>query len=53
MGKNKGKELAGTAFVGFFFLGLAAGAAYGRWDIGALVGLGLGFLSSVYMKMKY
>ena len=53
MAKNKGKELAGTTFIGFFFLGLVLGAIYGRWDIGPLAGLAMGFLASVLVKMKY
>jgi len=51
--KNKGKEMAGLAFVGFFFLGLAGSAVYGRWDVGALVGLAMGFIASLLVRMKY
>ncbi|MFH1473845.1 MAG: hypothetical protein ABIE55_03025 [Candidatus Aenigmatarchaeota archaeon] len=47
------KDLAGTVFVGFFFLGLVSGAIYGRWDLGALAGLGMGFMASSYVKMRY
>ncbi len=50
---KKTKELAGAAFIGFFFLGLALGAIYGRWDIGPLAGLAMGFIASLLVKMKY
>jgi len=53
MAKKKGKELAGIAFVGFFFIGLAAGAFYGRWDVGPLAGLAMGFLAALVVGMKY
>jgi hypothetical protein len=53
MAKNKGNELAGLAFVGFFFLGMALGAIYGRWDIGPLAGLAMGFIAMLLVKMKY
>ncbi len=53
MAKDKGKDLSGTAFVGFFFLGLVLGAVYDRWDIGALAGLAMGFMASMVVKMKY
>jgi len=52
MGNKKVKDLAGLAFVGFLFIGLATGAATGRYDIGALAGLGLGFLASLAVKLK-
>lgn len=53
MAKNKGKELAGTAFVGFFFLGMVLGAVYGRWDVGPFAGLAMGFLAALVVGMKY
>lgn len=53
MPKEKGKDMAGFAFVGFFFLGMALGAFYGRWDIGPLAGLAMGFIAALLVKMKY
>ncbi len=51
--KKKSKELAGYVFVGFFFLGLVGGAIYGRYDLGALAGLAMGFIVSALVRMKY
>ena len=51
--KDKGKEMTGYAFVGFFFLGLVIGAFYGRYDLGALAGLAMGFIASAFVRMKY
>ncbi|NIM47140.1 MAG: hypothetical protein GTN40_03210 [Candidatus Aenigmarchaeota archaeon] len=51
--KKKSKELSGYVFVGFFFLGLVAGAIYGRYDLGALAGLAMGFIASALVRMKY
>ncbi len=51
--KGKGNELGGLAFVGFFFLGMALGAYYGRWDMAPLAGLALGFIAMLLVKMKY
>lgn len=53
MVKKKEKEMAGYAFVGFFFLGLVGGAIYGRYDLGALAGLAMGFIASLFVRMKY
>ncbi|MEA3229283.1 MAG: hypothetical protein U9P44_00035 [archaeon] len=53
MAKDKGNDVAGLAFVGFFFLGLTLGAYYGRWDIGPLAGLAMGFIAALLVKMKY
>ncbi len=52
-GKGKGNELGGIAFVGFFFLGMALGAFYGRWDVGPFAGLGMGFIAMLLVMMKY
>jgi hypothetical protein len=51
--KDKGKELGGIAFVGFFFLGMAFGALYGRWEVGPFMGLGMGFIAMLLVMMKY
>ena len=51
--KNKRKDLEGIAFVGFFLLGMALGAFYGRWDIAPFVGLALGFIAMLVVKIKY
>jgi hypothetical protein len=51
--KKEKKDAAGIAFVGFFFLGMALGALYGRWDVAALIGLAMGFIAMlVVMLMK-
>jgi len=50
--KSKKDETAGYVFVGFLFIGMAAGAIYGRWDIGPLAGLGMGFIASAIVKMR-
>jgi hypothetical protein len=51
--KNKKDELYGFAFVGFLFLGMAIGALYGRWDVGPFLGLALGFIAALIVRMKY
>lgn len=51
--KNKSKDLSGYAFVGFLFLGMGIGALAGRWDAGPFLGLGLGFIAALFVKMKY
>lgn len=53
MAKDKSKELSELAFVGFFFIGLALGANYNRWELGALAGLAMGFVAALIVKMKY
>jgi hypothetical protein len=53
MKKHKGNEPGGIAFVGFFFVGLAAGAFYGRWDVGPLAGLAMGFIAMLLVMLKH
>lgn len=53
MGKDEGTQLSGIAFVGFFFLGMALGAFYGRWDAGPFAGLAMGFIAMLLVRMKY
>ena len=53
MAKDKVKELSGLAFVGFFFIGLALGAYYNRWDLGAIAGLAMGFIAALVVRLKY
>ena len=53
MAKKKINELDGIAFVGFFFLGMALGAIYGRWDVGPFAGLAMGFIAMLLVKTKY
>jgi len=50
--KDKSKELSGIAFVGFFFLGMALGALFGRWDVGPFLGLGMGFIAMLMVMMR-
>lgn len=49
----KPKDMAGIAFVGFFFIGMAAGAFFDRWDVGPFAGLGMGFIAMLLVMMKY
>lgn len=49
--RDKG-DLKGYAFVGFFFAGMAAGALAGRWDAAPLLGLALGFIAALAVKLK-
>ena len=51
--KEKGKEVGGIAFVGFFFLGMALGAFYGRWDVGPFAGLAMGFIAMAIVMLKH
>jgi hypothetical protein len=51
MKKYKDNELGGLAFVGFLFIGMALGALYGRWDVGPFLGLGMGFVAMMLVKM--
>jgi hypothetical protein len=53
MKKYKDSDVAGLAFVGFFFVGLALGALYGRWDVGPLAGLGMGFIAMLAVKILH
>lgn len=50
--RNKSKDVEGIAFVGFFFLGMAIGALFGRWDVGPFLGLALGFIAMLIVMMK-
>lgn len=47
--KKKGNDAEGIAFVAFFFVGMAIGAAFGRWDVGPFLGLALGFLAMLFV----
>jgi hypothetical protein len=49
--KKKEKDLEGIAFVGFFFLGMALGAYYGRWEVAPLLGLALGFIAMLLVMI--
>jgi hypothetical protein len=53
MKKKWGNDLGGIAFVGFFFLGMALGAFYNRWDVGPFAGLAMGFIAMLFVMMKY
>jgi hypothetical protein len=45
--------MGGIAFVGFFFLGMALGAFYGRWDVAPFADLALGFIAMLLVMAKY
>ena len=51
--RDKIKDMSGIAFVGFFFIGMALGAFYGRWDVGPFAGLGMGFIAMLLVMMRY
>ncbi len=50
---KRGDETPGLAFVAFLLIGLGVGQYFGRPDAGVLVGLGLGFLAMLIVKIKY
>ena len=52
MFKKKDDDVAGIAFVGFLFLGMAVGALMGRWDVGPFLGLALGFIAMLLVMLK-
>ncbi len=51
--KRSGDETPGLAFVAFLLIGLGIGQYFGRPDVGVLVGLGVGFLAMLIVKIKY
>ena len=51
--RDNSRDMPGIAFVGFFFVGMALGAFYGRWDVGPFAGLGMGFIAMLLVMMKY
>ena len=50
--KTKGRELGGIAFVGFFFLGFALAALYGRWEVAPFLALAMGFIAMFVAMLK-
>lgn len=50
--KSKTKGVSGTVFVGFLISGMSAGMLMNRPDIGALLGLGSGFVASALVRIK-
>lgn len=51
MKKYRKEDPSGIAFVGFFFVGMALGALYGRWDVGPFAGLAMGFIAMLLVKL--
>jgi hypothetical protein len=51
MAKEKSRETGGIAFVGFFFLGFALSALYGRWDIAPFLAIAFGFIAMLAVMM--
>jgi len=51
--KKNSDETTGLAFVAFLLIGLGLGQYFGRPDVGVLVGLGVGFLAMLIVKLKY
>ena len=51
--EKKEKDMAGIAFVGFFFLGFFLGSFYHRWDVAPFAGLAMGFIAMLLVMMKY
>ena len=50
--KKERKDLEGYAFVGPLLLCLGVGMYYGRPDVGALIGVGAGFITALVLKLK-
>ena len=53
--ENKNSEtnkIGGMIFVGFMFVGIAAGMYFGRVAIGTLAGLGVGFIASAMYRSE-
>lgn len=50
---TKENELSSYSFLGFFFFGMAIGAFNGIWEAGFVLGLALGLISALIIKMKY
>ena len=48
---RKKDDPTGFAFVGFFFLGFALAAFYGRWDVSPFLALGLGFTAMMVVGL--
>jgi hypothetical protein len=51
--KDIGNELGGIGFVAGLFIGLGSGMAFGRPDVGVLIGLGIGFILMLGVRMNY
>ncbi len=51
--KDIGNELGGIGFVAGLFIGLGSGMIYGRPDAGALIGLGIGFLLMLLIRLHF
>jgi hypothetical protein len=49
--KDKKHEAEGIAFVGFMFLGFTISILIGRYDIFPFLGLGLGFIGMLGVKL--
>jgi hypothetical protein len=52
MTKSRQSDLAGLVFVAALFIGLAGGLAFGRPDVGVLLGLGVGFAAMALVKLR-
>ena len=53
MGKKDEKwERPGVAFVGFLLLGIAVGMLFNQVAVGAIAGLGLGFIAMALLAKK-
>jgi hypothetical protein len=53
--QNQNKEVnkvAGMIFVGFMFVGIAAGMFFGKVPIGTLAGMGAGFIASAIYRSE-
>jgi hypothetical protein len=50
--QNKGKKLGGTLFIGCMFIGIGIGMYFDKTSIGALIGMGVGWIASAIAKAK-
>ncbi len=48
--KDNSNEVSGIAFVGSILVGIGLGMLYGRTGVGALLGIGVGFILMATIK---
>jgi hypothetical protein len=51
--ENNNKKIGWYIFTGFMFVGIGAGIAFDKPEVGVLIGIGLGFIAAaVYRSEK-